>query len=191
MRGHFGEVQVRNRSGNLTPLLRRRIIRRDGRFFFVLCERFPPSTGFRFSTDTGGPTSRGGGDFARGSQLSGIGGVCPKSCLPSFRFALRPATNTASSAGCILIDLHGLLVGALRLVIFDIAFLYAARALALKRASARSGGQGRGFCWRRRGETGPDIIAVLPETRDQLIILGRGIGSPSCPFDISLESNEE
>ena len=77
-------------------------------------------------------------------------------------------------------------------MIFGIAFLYAARTLVLSYAFAERRDRGWGFNWRRRrDEAGSDIVAVLPETRDQLIILRRGIRSPPCPFDISLETNEE
>jgi hypothetical protein len=119
--GHFGEVQVRNRSDNLTPLLRGCIIRCDGRILFVLRERLPPSTGFRFSADTGGPT---GCDVEALLEDRGflesvervLSSVFPVSAL---RFD-RPRTLPVD-AGCVLVDLHGLLVGGLRLVIFAIS----------------------------------------------------------------------
>ena len=76
-------------------------------------------------------------------------------------------------------------------VVFGVTFLYATGTLTLNGAFARSGewGWGRRF-ERGRSESGSDVVAVLPETRDQLIVLWRRIRSPSRSFDVGLEEDE-
>lgn len=64
-------------------------------------------------------------------------------------------------------------------------FLYATSALVLGWGSTGDGNRGWGFNRGRRAESGSDIVAVLSETRNQLIILWCRIRSPSCSFDIS------
>lgn len=189
--GQFGRTNVGNRSGDLAPLLWSRIIRRDGRIFFVFRNRLPPSAGLWFGADTRGATRHGGGNSARRAGRSRFGRTSPQLGLPGFSFSLRPTTNTTSNASCVLVDLHGFLARGLRLVIFGVPFLYATRALTLSGAFAWNGEREWWSNWRRGGEPGSSVVAVSPETRDQLIVLWRRICSPSCSLDISLRSVQQ
>ena len=75
-------------------------------------------------------------------------------------------------------------------VIFGL-FLYAMGTLVLNCTFARGGEWGWWWFNRGRSEFGSDVVAVLPKTGDQFIILWRRIRPPPRSFDIGLEMNKD